>query len=272
MVKTNKGIVNATKFGILLTFISSLSLGTLSGCSSAPSTYDDPTGFSRNRAKSTTCHTATSSTSRQSYSQSGSRKYNSRQHSRQMQRSSAARVTVATPERVSYAALDRLRYRVRYDGSYREIGYPNGDVPNNVGVCTDTVIRAYRKLGIDLQKYVHEDMARSFNAYPNLPKWNMMGPDPNIDHRRVHNLKAFFTRHGARVPATTNPRDYRPGDLVTWSLGGDQEHIGIVVDRKSSVDPDRYLVVHNIGEGERLEDVLFKMPITGHFRYFPRCS
>jgi hypothetical protein len=189
-----------------------------------------------------------------------------------MQRSSTARATVATPERVSYAALDRLRYRVHYDGRYVEIPYPNGDVPANMGVCTDTVIRAYRKLGIDLQKYVHEDMSRNFYAYPNLPKWNEAGPDPNIDHRRVHNLKAFFTRHGARVPATTNPRDYRPGDLVTWSLGGDQEHIGIVVDRKSSVDPDRYLVVHNIGEGERLEDVLFKMPITGHFRYFPRCS
>lgn len=275
MVKTNKGIVAATKFGLLLTFIGGLSLGTLSGCSSAPSTYDDPTGFSRNRTKAnpnTNIANNNVSSGKHYYRQNNNKRYNSRQNSRSMQRSSAARVTVATPERVSYAALDRLRYRVRYDGSYREIGYPNGDVPASVGVCTDTVIRAYRKLGIDLQKYVHEDMARSFNAYPNLPKWNMMGPDPNIDHRRVHNLKAFFTRHGARVPATNNPRDYRPGDLVTWSLGGDQEHIGIVVDRKSSVDPDRYMVVHNIGEGERLEDVLFKMPITGHFRYFPRCS
>jgi hypothetical protein len=268
MVKTHKGIVNATKFGILLTFIGSLSLGTLSGCSSAPSTYDDATGFSRNRVKPNN-----DAETGKRYSQNTNKRYSPRKNSRsQMQRSSAARVTVATPERVSYAALDRLRYRVNYDGRYVEIPYPNGDVPANMGVCTDTVIRAYRKLGIDLQKYVHEDMSRNFYAYPNLPKWNEAGPDPNIDHRRVHNLKAFFTRHGARVPATNNPRDYRPGDLVTWSLGGDQEHIGIVVDRKSSVDPDRYLVVHNIGEGERLEDVLFKMPISGHFRYFPRCA
>ena len=268
MMKTNKSIVNATKYGALLTFIGSLSLGMLSGCSSAPSTYDDPTGFARNRSKAD--HNAYADSR---YSQNTGKRYNSRNSSRSgMQRSNAARATVATPERVSYAALDRLRYRVHYDGAYREIGYPNGDVPSNIGVCTDTVIRAYRKLGIDLQKYVHEDMARNFNAYPNLPKWNEAGPDPNIDHRRVHNLKAFFTRHGARVPATTNPRDYRPGDLVTWNLGGDQEHIGIVVDRKSPTDPDRYMVVHNIGEGERLEDVLFKMPISGHFRYFPRCS
>lgn len=186
-----------------------------------------------------------------------------------VKRSDAARATLATPERLSYAALDRLRHRVYYDGRYIRISYPNGDVPANMGVCTDTVIRSYRKLGIDLQRLVHEDMARNFYAYPNLPKWGLNAPDSNIDHRRVHNLKAFFTRHGARLAVTSNARDYRPGDLVTWSLGGDQEHIGIVVNRKSPADPNRYMIVHNIGDGEKMEDVLFKMPITGHFRYFP---
>lgn len=189
-----------------------------------------------------------------------------------MQRSGAARYSLATPERLSYAALDRLRHRVIYDGRYFPIGYPNGDVPSSVGVCTDTVIRSYRKMGVDLQRLVHEDMARNFYSYPNLPKWGLTGPDANIDHRRVPNLKAFFARHGARVPVTSNPRDYRPGDLVTWNLGGDQEHIGIVVDRKSKADPDRYMIVHNIGEGERIEDVLFQMPISGHYRYFPRAT
>ena len=186
-----------------------------------------------------------------------------------MQRSSPARTSVATPERLSYAALDRLRHRVVYNGTYMPIAYPNGDVPGNIGVCTDTVIRSYRKLGVDLQRLVHEDMERNFYAYPNLPKWGLNAPDSNIDHRRVHNLKAYFTRHGGRLPVTGEPSDYRPGDLVTWSLGGDQEHIGIVVDRKSSADPDRYLIVHNIGEGEKMEDVLFQMPISGHYRYFP---
>lgn len=186
-----------------------------------------------------------------------------------VKRSDTARATLATPERLSYAALDRLRHRVYYDGRYIRISYPNGDVPANMGVCTDTVIRSYRKLGIDLQRLVHEDMMRNFYSYPNLPKWGLNAPDSNIDHRRVHNLKTFFTRHGARLPVTSSARDYRPGDLVTWSLGGDQEHIGIVVNRKSPADPSRYMIVHNIGEGEKMEDVLFTMPITGHFRYFP---
>ena len=193
-------------------------------------------------------------------------------HSFNMKRSPSAKQGLATPERLSYAALDRLRHRVVYDGRYIPIGYPNGDVPQNVGVCTDTVIRSYRKLGVDLQRLVHEDMSRNFYSYPNLPKWGLNAPDPNIDHRRVHNLKAFFTRHGARVPVSANPRDYRPGDLVTWNLGGDQEHIGIIVDRKSTADPDRPLVVHNIAEGEKIEDVLFQMTISGHYRYFPRSS
>ena len=167
------------------------------------------------------------------------------------------------------AALDRTRYNVTYDGRYLPIGYPNGDVPSNIGVCTDTVIRSYRRLGIDLQQLVHEDMSQSFYVYPNLPKWGLSGPDPNIDHRRVHNLKVFFTRYGQRLPVTHNALNCRPGDLVTWSLGGDQEHIGVVVDRISPEDPNRYMIVHNVGEGEKLEDVLFKWPVTGHFRYLP---
>lgn len=186
-----------------------------------------------------------------------------------MQRSSSARTSLDSAERLSYAALDRLRHRVVYDGRYIPIAYPNGDVPANIGVCTDTVIRSYRKLGVDLQRLVHEDMAYNFASYPHLPKWGLDAPDSNIDHRRVHNLKAFFTRHGARLPVTNNPSDYKPGDLVTWNLGGDQEHIGIVVDRKSVADPRRNLIVHNIGEGEKMEDVLFQMPISGHYRYIP---
>ncbi len=186
-----------------------------------------------------------------------------------MQRSNSARTSLNGADRLSYAALDRLRHRVVYDGRYIPIAYPNGDVPANMGVCTDTVIRSYRKLGIDLQRLVHEDMEYNFAAYPHLPKWGLDAPDSNIDHRRVHNLKAFFTRHGARLPITNNPQDYKPGDLVTWNLGGDQEHIGIVVNRRSVADPNRFLIVHNIGEGEKMEDVLFQMPISGHFRYMP---
>lgn len=169
--------------------------------------------------------------------------------------------------KLSSAALGRLRSRVRYDGSYVKIGYPWGDVPANIGVCTDVVIRSYRKLGIDLQSQVHQDMNRAFNSYPNPRKWNLSRPDTNIDHRRVYNLRNFFARKGAGLPITRNPSDYRPGDLVTWMVGPDLPHIGVVVNRRSKADPRRFMIVHNIAHGPQMEDVLFRFPITGHYRY-----
>ena len=166
--------------------------------------------------------------------------------------------------RLSAAALERTRHRVRYDGSYRRIPYPGGDVPNDVGVCTDLVIRTYRRLGIDLQREVHEEMQRNFDAFPK--QWGLKRPDPNIDHRRVPNLQRFFGRRGVALPVTDEPDDYLPGDLVTWMLPGNLPHIGIVVDRLTA-NSDRPLIVHNIGAGPELEDVLFRFPITGHYRY-----
>lgn len=169
--------------------------------------------------------------------------------------------------KLSNAALGRLRSRVRYDGSYVKIGYPWGDVPQNIGVCTDVVIRSYRKLGIDLQQQVHQDMSSAFSTYPNPRKWGLSRPDANIDHRRVYNLRQFFARRGAALPITRNPRDYRPGDLVTWMVGQDLPHIGVVVNKRSRTDPNRYMIVHNIARGPEIEDVLFRFPISGHYRY-----
>lgn len=166
--------------------------------------------------------------------------------------------------RLVAAALERTSHRVVYDGSYRRIGYPGGDVPDSSGVCTDLVIRSYRRVGIDLQREVHEDMTAAFAAYPQL--WGLDHPDPNIDHRRVPNLQTFFRRRGAALRVTSDPHDYRAGDLVTWRLPGNLPHIGLVSDRATS-DGARPLIVHNIGAGPRLEDVLFAYPITGHFRY-----
>lgn len=166
------------------------------------------------------------------------------------------------------AALERLKHKVTYDGSYRKIAYPGGDVPNNIGVCTDVIIRSYRKLGIDLQQRVHQDMLSSFNQYPNLDKWNLIRPDTNIDHRRVLNLKVFFKRHGAALPISSDSNDYLPGDMVTWNLPTGMPHIGIVT-HNVSYDKTRPLIVHNIGKGPQLEDILFKMKITGHYRYQP---
>lgn len=162
------------------------------------------------------------------------------------------------------AAMEQTRHAVTYDPAYTRIPYPGGDVAANRGVCTDVVIRAYRAAGIDLQKEVHEDMRRAFAAYPRI--WGLSKPDTNIDHRRVPNLMTFFRRKGAALPVSRDPSAYRPGDLVTWTLTSGVPHIGIVVDAKSS-DGRRHLIVHNIGAGPQLEDVLFAWNVTGHFRF-----
>ena len=167
-------------------------------------------------------------------------------------------------ERLVRAAVEQSSRPGIYDGSYRPIGYPGGDVPPNVGVCTDVVIRAYRKVGVDLQVKVHEDMERAFRDYPQL--WGLSGPDANIDHRRVPNLQTYFKRAGAAVAVTQRAADYRPGDLVTWMLPGNLPHIGLVTGSRTRAS-GRPLIVHNIGRGPQLEDVLFAFPITGHFRY-----
>jgi uncharacterized protein len=165
------------------------------------------------------------------------------------------------------AAIERTHHHVRYDPAYVRIPYPGGDVPADTGVCTDVIIRSYRAVGVDLQKEVHEDMVQNFSAYPHKWNWLLAHPDPNIDHRRVPNLAVFFSRKGETLPITANAADYLPGDLVTWDLGGGVPHIGIVVDRKSAYS-GRYMIVHNIGAGPQLEDVLFNWKITGHYRYF----
>lgn len=169
-------------------------------------------------------------------------------------------------DNLSDAALTTTQQEVTYDPSYFSIPYPNGDVPAGKGVCTDVVIRAYRKLGIDLQKEVHEDMVDDFQIYPKI--WGLTRTDRNIDHRRVPNLMTFFKRHGAVKPITTDADDYLPGDIVCWNLGGAITHIGIVVNKKSD-DGQRYQIVHNIGGGQVMEDILFDYKIIGHYVYQP---
>lgn len=168
--------------------------------------------------------------------------------------------------RLVAAALERTRHEVRYDGRYVRLEYPGGDVPPEIGVCSDVVIRSYRAVGIDLQRAVHEDMRAHFAAYPN--RWGLSRPDTNIDHRRVPNLRTFFARKGQSLPITRRPEAFRPGDLVSWALPGNLPHIGIVVDARS-LDGRRPLIVHNVGAGPKLEDVLFAYPMTGHYRYPP---
>lgn len=165
---------------------------------------------------------------------------------------------------LSKAAISLTEDHVIYDPSYFSLEYPNGDVPKGKGVCTDVIIRAYRKLKIDLQKEVHEDMMDHFNEYPAL--WGLTKTDKNIDHRRVPNLMKFFERKGEEKSLSMDAKDYLPGDIVCWNLGGATTHIGIVVNQKSD-DNQRYLISHNIGNGQELSDCLFSYKIIGHYTF-----
>ena len=169
-------------------------------------------------------------------------------------------------KQLSQKAIGIIDASIKYTPNYVAIAYPNGDVPAKTGVCTDVVIRAYRKLGIDLQKEVHEDMKAHFNEYPKM--WGATKTDTNIDHRRVPNLEVFFKRKGKALPITQNANDYKTGALVTWMINDKMPHIGIVTN-KLSKDGKRRLIVHNVGGGQVLEDCLFKYQITGHFVYEP---
>lgn len=161
------------------------------------------------------------------------------------------------------AARQQIGVTLIYDGSYRRIAYPGGDIAADRGVCTDVIVRAYRAFGIDLQKLVHEDMTRAWSHY--AKRWGLTQPDRNIDHRRVPNLATFFARHGESLPVTPQADAYRAGELVTWRLPGGLPHIGIVSGEHDQRGTPR--VIHNIGRGTLEEPMLFDFPITGRFRY-----
>jgi uncharacterized protein len=185
-----------------------------------------------------------------------------------LQAENTAVATIENPktfeEKLSNAAISIIDENVVYTPDYVSLKYPNGDVPAKAGVCSDVVIRAYRKLGIDLQKEVHEDMKANFSKYPT--KWGLEKTDTNIDHRRVLNLEVFFARKGKKLEVSNNPNNYKTGEIVTWMINGKLPHIGIVTHKKSA-DGKRPLLVHNVGGGQVLEDCLFSWEIVGRFRY-----
>jgi uncharacterized protein len=178
----------------------------------------------------------------------------------------ALRQSGLTGDLLAAAALAHSRESVSYDAAYYKVAYPGGDVPPNKGVAADVVVRCFRKLGIDLQVEVHEDMRDNFREYPQL--WGAAEPDNHIDHRRVPNLDRFFSRHGESLSVTRNVSDYRPGDIVVWALDDGQPHIGIVVPGPGAASADPW-VVHNIraGAGVRWENHLFEYKIISHYRY-----
>lgn len=169
-------------------------------------------------------------------------------------------------QKICKAAVERTKADVVYNGAYVSIDYPNGDVPASQGVCTDVVIRTYRKaLNLDFQQLIHEDMKKAFDKYPSKQLWGLEKPDANIDHRRTQNIECFLKRKNAQLPITKNAKDYKPGDLVFWD-GIGFGHVGIVVNiyTEDSIP----MVVHNIGGGPELEDFLFGAEISGHYRWF----
>jgi uncharacterized protein YijF (DUF1287 family) len=148
-----------------------------------------------------------------------------------------------------------------YTEGYYKIGYPGGDVPRAIGVCTDTIVRAFRNAGFDLQKLVAEDVRRTPAAYPWVKR-----PDTNIDHRRVRNLALWFGRHVRRLPAQAPPR---PGDVVffdTFPSRSGPDHVGIVSDRMGP--SGQLLVINNwtVGTVEGEMDLLPSVPVTGRYR------
>jgi uncharacterized protein YijF (DUF1287 family) len=165
--------------------------------------------------------------------------------------------------RLARAAQAQIGVTTGYDPAYVRLAYPGGDVPPHTGVCSDVVVRAFRAIGVDLQRALHEDMRADFAAYPR--KWGLSRPDRNIDHRRVPNLMRFFTRRGTALETGGAAADYRPGDVVAWRLDNGLPHIGIVGERAPG--EDFVPVIHNIGAGARREDVLFAWTMIGHYRW-----
>jgi uncharacterized protein len=166
----------------------------------------------------------------------------------------------STPtEKLIAAAIEQVNVTTEYDPAYVKLAYPNGDVPIKTGVCADVIVRAFRQVGVDLQKALHEDMKQNFAKYPK--KWGAKSPDTNIDHRRVPNLMTWFARQGKALPFS----DYQPGDIVAWDLGGGLTHIGFVSDDKAD---QQYKIIHNIGAGTQIEDRLMDWKVIGHYRFF----
>lgn len=175
-----------------------------------------------------------------------------------------ARPTTPWSSTLINSAREQVGVTLLYDGSYQSLPFPGGDIPRLRGVCTDVVVRALRDAhGFDLQAKVNADMKANFGAYPKI--WGLSRTDSNIDHRRVPNLQTYFKRRGAALSISDNGADYLPGDVVSWMLPGNLPHIGIVTDLMND-DATRPLIVHNIGWGTRVNDMLFDYKITGHYR------
>ena len=177
----------------------------------------------------------------------------------------SAKPKVKTPiEIIVDHAKWQVTQDVTYDGSYRLIDYPNGDVPAHIGVCTDVVIRAYRAVGIDMQVLIHEAVKADLSYYyPIHSKRGTAKVDANIDHRRVHIIRKLLNKNYPDSKIK-NSEPYLPGDIIVW----DNWHIGILINEKVP-GTNRYYAVHNIGAGPQKEDVYYDDGYIDHYRWKP---
>lgn len=159
------------------------------------------------------------------------------------------------------AAREQLTNPASYSGAYYKINYPMGDVPANRGACTDVIIRALRKVNIDLQKEIQEDADK--HVYPKL----ILGRDRNIDHRRCPNQIQYFSRHSKSFPVDSDQtvrNNIQPGDIIFWKLPADKDHVGIASDKLTPAGHP--YIIHNIGPRVSEHDVLFAWKVIAHFR------
>lgn len=170
---------------------------------------------------------------------------------------------ISSGDKLALDAKKQIGVTISYDPTYRKLDFPRGDVPQETGVCTDVVVRAYRLQNIDLQQLLNVDMKSNFSAYPKT--WGLKSTDKNIDHRRVPNIETYFERHGQSL-SMTDESSFKAGDIVSWRLpNSNLPHIGIVSDKSASDGTP--LIIHNIGRGTQEENILFAYPIKGHYRY-----
>ena len=142
----------------------------------------------------------------------------------------------------------------KYDGKYIDGGYP----PDDIGVCTDVVWRAFKNAGYSLKDMVDRDIENRREAYSRIDK-----PDTNIDFRRVKNLNIFFKEYAISLTTDiTQIAEWQPGDIVIFN---NQAHIGIVSDKRNR-DGMPY-IIHNGGQPNREEDYLARSTVVAHYRF-----
>lgn len=141
-----------------------------------------------------------------------------------------------------------------YVSKYYSDSYP----PDEEGVCTDVIWRAFKSAGYSLRDMVDKDIETHKEDYPNVKE-----RDKNIDFRRVNNLDIFFSKYAISLTIDYKEiSEFQPGDIVVLNKG---KHIGIISDRRNKEGIP--YVIHNAGQPIREEDYLTKGKITAHYRF-----